>query len=194
MRLKDIGEFGFIDRVRGGCLTRSRSVIKGIGDDCCVFRTSGDLVTLLTTDMLVEDIHFLRGVASPYKLGRKSVSVNISDIAAMGGVPREAAVSIAIPESVDVEYLDALYDGMKAVAREFEVNLLGGDTTASPEHLVINVALVGEAREEEVLCLTRRCNQELENVIREDPTQWLWFHRRWKTRPPGEPDLYRDAR
>ncbi len=151
MRLKDIGEFGFIDRVKVGCLTRSQNVIKGIGDDCCVFRMSGDLVALLTTDMLVEGIHFLRDAASPYTLGRKSLSVNISDIAAMGGIPREATVSIAIPKSLDVEYLDALYDGMKAVAREFEVNLLGGDTTASPEHLVINVALIGEAPEEEVL-------------------------------------------
>jgi thiamine-monophosphate kinase len=151
MRLKDIGEFGFIDRVRNGCLVRTTSVIKGIGDDCCVFKTSPGLVTLFTTDMLVEDIHFLRRAITPYKLGRKSVAVNISDIAAMGGTPREAVVSIAIPETVEVEYVDALYDGMKSIAKEFDVNLLGGDTTASPEHLVVNVALVGEALEDEIL-------------------------------------------
>jgi thiamine-monophosphate kinase len=151
MRLKDIGEFGFIDRVRKGCLVRTTSVIKGIGDDCCVFKTSAGLVTLFTTDMLVEDIHFLRKAITPYKLGRKSVAVNISDIAAMGGTPREAVVSIAIPETLEVEYVDAVYDGMKSTAKEFDVNLLGGDTTASPGPLVVNVALVGEAMEDEIL-------------------------------------------
>ncbi|HVO85176.1 MAG TPA: thiamine-phosphate kinase [Syntrophobacteria bacterium] len=151
MRLKDIGEFGFIDRIRNGCLVRNTSVIKGIGDDCCVFKTSPGLVTLFTTDMLVENIHFIRGAITPDKLGRKSVAVNISDIAAMGGTPREAVVSIAIPDTLEVEYVDAVYDGMKAIAGEFEVNLLGGDTTASPEHLVVNIALVGEALEDEIL-------------------------------------------
>jgi thiamine-monophosphate kinase len=151
MKLSQIGEFGFIDRIKAGCLIREKNVIKAIGDDCCVFRTSGDLVTLLTTDMLVENIHFIRNAMPPFSLGRKALAVNISDIAAMGGTPREAVISIAIPNSVDVEYLDALYDGMKSMAREFDVNLLGGDTTSSPEHLVINIALVGEEAEDEIL-------------------------------------------
>jgi thiamine-monophosphate kinase len=151
MRLKEIGEFGFIERIRNGCLIRTARVIKGIGDDCCVFRTSAGLATLFTTDMLVENVHFKRQAISPYKLGRKSVAVNVSDIAAMGGTPREAVVSIAIPETLEVEYLDGVYEGMKAMAREFAVNLLGGDTTASPVNLVINIALVGEAAEEEIL-------------------------------------------
>jgi thiamine-monophosphate kinase len=116
-----------------------------------VFRTPGNKVTLLTTDMLVEDIHFLRNSISAYELGRKSMAVNISDIAAMGGIPGEAVISIAIPGTIDVEYLDQLYEGMKSMARQFGVNLLGGDTTSSPQHLVINVALVGWAQEDEVL-------------------------------------------
>jgi len=151
VKLREIGEFGFIDRIKSGCLTREKNVIKGIGDDCCVFKTSGDLVTLLTTDMLVENIHFLRESIPPFKLGRKSLAVNISDIAAMGGIPREAVISIAIPPDLDVDYLDRLYDGMKDMARKFDINLLGGDTTSAPQHLVINIALVGEAREDEVL-------------------------------------------
>ena len=151
MKLNEIGEFGFIDRIKAGCLIREKNVIKAIGDDCCVFRSTGDLVTLLTTDMLVENIHFIRNAMPPFSLGRKALAVNISDIAAMGGTPREAVISIAIPNSVDVEYLDALYDGMKSMAREFDVNLLGGDTTSSPEHLVINIALVGEEAEDEIL-------------------------------------------
>jgi thiamine-monophosphate kinase len=151
MKLKDIGEFGFIDRMKPKTLVRPGNVIKGIGDDCAVYRSTPNLVTLLTTDMLVEDVHFQRAGIPPYKLGRKSVAVNLSDIAAMGGTPKEALVSIAIPDTVEVETLDALYEGMKSMAREFDVNLVGGDTAASPLHLVINVAVVGEAREEEVL-------------------------------------------
>jgi thiamine-monophosphate kinase len=151
VNLKDIGEFGFIERIRKGCLIRDKNVIKGIGDDCCVFKISGDLAVLLTTDMLVENVHFLLGTISPYELGRKSLAVNISDIAAMGGDPREAVISIAIPDNVDLEFLDGVYEGMKSMAKEFDINLLGGDTTFSPQHLVINIALVGKATEDEIL-------------------------------------------
>jgi thiamine-monophosphate kinase len=151
VKLKDIGEFGFIERIKGGCLIRNENVIIGIGDDSCVFKTSAEVASLLTTDMLVEQIHFLLEAIPPYQLGRKSLAVNMSDIAAMGGTPKEAVLSVAIPDTVDLEYLDALYDGMKAMAKEFEVNLLGGDTTSSPGPLIINIALVGEAQKEEVL-------------------------------------------
>ncbi len=151
MNLKDIGEFGFIERIREGCLIRDKNVIKGIGDDCCVFKISGDLAVLLTTDMLVENVHFLLGAISPYELGRKSLAVNISDIAAMGGNPKEAVISIAIPDNVDLEFLDEVYEGMKSMAKEFDINLLGGDTTYSPQYLVINIALVGKAVEDEIL-------------------------------------------
>ena len=151
MKLKDIGEFGFIERIREGCLIRDKNVIRGIGDDCGVFGTSGEIATLLTTDMLVEKIHFLLGAISPYQLGRKSLAVNMSDIAAMGGTPQEAVISIAVPDKVDLAFLDDFYDGMKSIAEEFDVNLLGGDTTSSPEHLVVNVALVGEVRVDEIL-------------------------------------------
>lgn len=151
MKLKDIGEFGFIKRIERGCLVRDKNVVRGIGDDCCVFKTSGEMAILLTTDMLVEKIHFLLSAISPYELGRKSLAVNLSDIAAMGGTPREAVISIAIPDTIDLAILDGVYDGMKSMAKEFEVNLLGGDTTLSPKHLVINIALVGEALEDEIL-------------------------------------------
>lgn len=151
MNLRAIGEFGFIKRIESGCLIRDTKVIRGIGDDCCVFNTSEEMATLLTTDMLVEKIHFFLGKISPCELGRKSLAVNLSDIAAMGGIPREAVISMAIPERVDLAVLDGVYDGMKSMAKEFAVNLLGGDTTSSPKHLVINIALVGEAKEDEIL-------------------------------------------
>ncbi len=151
MKLKELGEFRFISRITDGCLVRTEGVIKAIGDDCCVFRAPQGKVVLLTTDMLIEDIHFLRNGITPYELGRKSLAVNISDIAAMGGIPGEAVISIGIPATIEIEYLDKLYEGMKSMAREFSVNLLGGDTTSSPKPLVINIALVGWAAEDEVL-------------------------------------------
>jgi len=151
VKLRDIGEFGFIDRIKSGCLIRDKDVIRGIGDDSCVFKSSGSMATLLTTDMMVEEVHFLLDAMPPYQLGRKSLAVNLSDIAAMGGTPKEAVISIAIPDTVELAVLDDIYAGMKSMAKEFAVNLLGGDTTSSPERLVISIAVVGEAVEDEIL-------------------------------------------
>jgi thiamine-monophosphate kinase len=151
VKLREIGEFGFIDRVKQGCLIRRDGVVKDIGDDCAVVRIGKGPAVLFTTDMLIEDVHFVRDAIPPDKLGRKSLAVNISDIAAMGGTPRDAVISIGIPGGLDVEYLDSFYGGMKAMAKGFGVNLLGGDTTSSPRHLVINVALIGEVPEDEIL-------------------------------------------
>lgn len=151
MKIKDLGEFRFIDRIKLGCLVRPEGVIKAIDDDCCVFTVPPDTVNLLTTDMLVEDIHFLRDSIPPFILGRKAMAVNISDIAAMGGIPGEAVISLAIPQTIDVDYLDRFYEGMRSMCREFNVNILGGDTASSPLHLVINIALTGWAGRDEVL-------------------------------------------
>lgn len=151
MKIKQFGEFKFIDRVKKGCLVRPEGVIKAIDDDCCVFRTPQGQVNLLTTDLLVEGVHFLRDAIPAYTLGRKSLAVNISDIAAMGGTPGEAVISLAIPETVEIEYMDSFYEGMRSLCREFQVNILGGDTTSSLQHLVINIALTGWASEDEVL-------------------------------------------
>jgi thiamine-monophosphate kinase len=151
MNLGELGEFGFIDKLKGGAISRGDSVIKGIGDDCAVIKLSSGKALLITTDILVEDIHFIRDLIPPYLLGRKSMAVNISDIAAMGGIPREAVISAAIPNSVSVEFLESLNDGFQSIAREFEINIVGGDTSGSPDRLVINIALIGEAFEDEIL-------------------------------------------
>ncbi|MBS3779759.1 MAG: thiamine-phosphate kinase [Desulfovermiculus sp.] len=150
--LADIGEFGFIDRIRQQGLIRPDRVFKGIGDDAAAFWSDGEKLTLVTTDLLVERIHFMRDAASAFSLGWKSMAVNFSDIAAMGGTAREAFVSIAIPETCSLEYLDELYQGMHDVCTRFEVNILGGDTTGSKQDLIINVALTGEVAEAEILC------------------------------------------
>ncbi|MGB9616829.1 MAG: thiamine-phosphate kinase [Desulfomonilaceae bacterium] len=151
MKLSDIGEFGFIDRIAPLGLIRPRNVIRGIGDDCAVVRIDEETCLLVTTDLLIERVHFHRSWAPANILGRKSLAVNISDIAACGGVPKDAFISIGIPDNVAVEWLDDFYEGLTGLAREYEVNLLGGDTTRSLADIVINVAITGTAPCDETL-------------------------------------------
>lgn len=149
--LREIGEFGFIRRIQDGCLVRPEGVRLAIGDDAAAFVVPEGEVTLVTTDLLVERVHFLRDAAPPVDLGYKALAVNLSDIAAMGGTAREAFVSIAVPGDCSLEDVEAIYRGMGELAREFGVNILGGDTTASRADLILNVAVVGSVREAEML-------------------------------------------
>jgi thiamine-monophosphate kinase len=143
MTLKDLGEFGFIDRIKKGCLIRPEGVVQAIGDDAAAFEAAPGQLILFTTDLLVERIHFLRSATTGFNLGYKALAVNLSDIAAMGGTAREAFVSIAVPADCELAYLEELYRGMRHLAGQYDVNLLGGDTTRSKADLVINVGLVG---------------------------------------------------
>ena len=152
MTLNKIGEFGFIKKISHGCLIRPESIVKAIGDDAAAFATDPNQLSLVTTDLLVERIHFLRNAISGFDLGYKSLAVNLSDIAAMGGTARESFISIAIPEDCPLDYLEAIYDGMKDLASKFEVNILGGDTTRSTVDLIINVVVHGTIAREEMLC------------------------------------------
>ena len=152
MNLKEIGEFGFIKKISRGCLIRPDNIIKAIGDDAAAFVTEPDCLTLITTDLLVERIHFLRKAISGVDLGYKSLAVNLSDIAAMGGIAREAFVSIAIPDDCTLDYLETIYDGIKNLAARFNVNVLGGDTTRSKIDLIINIVVQGVVSKEEILC------------------------------------------
>mgnify|MGYP001048699713 FL=1 len=151
MSLRQIGEFGFIQRIRRGCIVRPQGIIRGIGDDAAAFRADGRLVCLITTDMLVERVHFLRGAIGGRDLGHKSMAVNLSDIAAMGGTAREAFVAVAVPDDCDLPYLDELFEGMKALAGKHAVNILGGDTTRSAADLIITVTVYGVVPENELL-------------------------------------------
>jgi thiamine-monophosphate kinase len=151
MKLKDIGEFGFIDKISRGCLIRPDGVVRAIGDDAAAFTTEADQLMLVTTDLLVERVHFLRDATSGFNLGYKSLAVNLSDIAAMGGIAKEAFVSIAIPADCPIDYLEDLYQGMKSLAAEFSVNILGGDTTNSKTDLIINIAVTGTVENSGIL-------------------------------------------
>jgi thiamine-monophosphate kinase len=144
MNLRDVGEFGLIDLIKEKTIVDPANVVAGIGDDAAVYRPAPGMYQLLTTDMLVENIHFLLASTTPWQLGYKAIAVNLSDIAAMGGRPRHAVVSLGLPPRLPVEFVVALYDGMKEICREFAVNIVGGDTVASPYGLVINAAVTGE--------------------------------------------------
>ncbi len=162
MKLSEIGEFGFIDRIASMGLNRPVNVVRGIGDDCAVLKIDDKTCLLVTTDLLLERVHFMRSWGPPYVLGKKSLAVNISDIAACGGTPRDAFVSIGVPDDIDLEWLDGFYQGLNDLAREYNVNILGGDTTRSVADIVINVALTGLATTDEVLL---RTGAEPGNVI-----------------------------
>lgn len=116
----------------------------GIGDDCAILPAGDDFDLVFTTDMLVEDIHFLRDKISPLDLGHKSLAVNLSDVAAMGAEPVGSFLSIAIPNTIDVEYLDSLMEGYHQLSEKYKLPLMGGDTTRSPYKLVLNISVVGK--------------------------------------------------
>ncbi len=150
MKLKDIGESNFIKRITGESIVNYTHVIRGPGDDTAVISPS-DRVLLVTADLMAEDVHFIRDYTTGKDLGFKAMAVNLSDIAAMGGTPEHAFVSIAIPDTTELEYLDDIFEGMMQCGRAFDVNILGGDTTASRSGLVINVTVTGSAESGKIL-------------------------------------------
>ena len=137
-----LSEFQLISRIRKRARTSSR-VRTGIGDDTAVIRPASGKELLFTTDMLIEGRHFRLNEAAPHEIGRKALAVNISDIAAMGGVPTQAVISLGLPRRLTGRFVDGLYSGILRLAKKFHVDVAGGDTNRS-DRLVINVALLGE--------------------------------------------------
>lgn len=140
--ISSLGEFGWI-RELARTIPKNSSVLKGIGDDTAVLKLSPEKETLFTTDMLIEDRHFSLSEATGYQIGWKALAVNISDIAAMGGKPAFAVVSIGVPQDLSLRFLREIYRGLRVVARNYGVQIVGGDTNGSAK-LVISVALLGE--------------------------------------------------
>jgi thiamine-monophosphate kinase len=148
---KNISEFKFIERIRPGCLVQPDRVVKAIGDDAAAFTVKPDRVMLLTTDLLIERVHFITQATSGFDLGYKALAVNLSDIAAMGGTALDAFVSIGIPATMAMDFIEEFYRGLKSLAAEFNVNILGGDTTGSKTDLVVNIAVTGEVTANKML-------------------------------------------
>lgn len=148
--IASLGEFGLIDRLTKGLGRRNASTLTAAGDDAAVIDL-GDRVMLLTTDMLTEGIDFDLSYFPLKHLGYKAVVRGINDILAMNAKPEQLVVSLGVSAKISVEALDTLYEGMECAAKELGVDIVGGDTTASMNGLVINISAVGFARKEDVV-------------------------------------------
>lgn len=150
MEISKLGEFGLIHRLTDNIETKNKSTKYGVGDDCAVLHYP-DKEVLVTTDMLMEGIHFDLTYIDMRHLGYKSAMVNISDIFAMNGTPRQLVVSIALSKRFTVEDLDDFYDGLRAACDKWNVDIVGGDTTSSFTGLAISITCIGEANAEDIV-------------------------------------------
>ena len=159
-----LGEFGLIERVRANTVIKNPGTIKGIGDDAAVIE-AGDHLKVVTTDMLVEGIHFDLSYTPLKHLGYKSAVVNISDIAAMNGIPKQITVNLALSNRFSVEAVDEFYNGIFLACENYGVDLVGGDTSSSTSGLIISITALGQvareevayrsgARENDIICVT----------------------------------------
>ncbi len=150
MNISEIGEFALIDRIAKTLPPLHPATIKGVGDDCAVM-TAGDEQVLVTTDMLIEGIHFDLTYTDLQSLGYKSAMVNLSDIFAMNGTPRQLLVSIALSKKFSVEDVDALYQGLRMACEKWGVDIVGGDTTSSLTGLAISITCLGTAHKDDII-------------------------------------------
>jgi thiamine-monophosphate kinase len=160
-----IGEFGLIDLLGQKVELYQKSTVMGIGDDASVIDTGGDGFVVWTTDLLTEGVHFDLSYAPLKHLGYKAVAVNVSDIAAMNAVPQQILISIGLSNRFSVEAVELLYEGIRLACKNYKVDLVGGDTTASASGLIISVTAIGRvdkdkvayrsgAKPNDILCVT----------------------------------------
>lgn len=150
MEISDLGEFGLINHLTKDIETKNESTKYGIGDDCAVLSFPNSRV-LVTTDMLMEGVHFDLTYIDLEHLGYKSAMVNISDIFAMNGTPRQMTVSVALSKRFKVEDMDIFYRGLRRACNKWGVDIIGGDTTSSVTGLAISITCIGEAVEDEIV-------------------------------------------
>lgn len=151
MEISELGEFGLIKHLTQDIKPTNKSTLKGVGDDCAIMQFDEGKRVLMTTDMLMEGIHFDLQYTPMKHLGYKAAMVNISDIIAMNGTPTQMVVSLAIGKRFKVEDLEDFYAGLLLACEKHHIDLVGGDTTASLTGLAISITCLGEAMEEEVV-------------------------------------------
>jgi len=166
MKISNLGEFGLIEEVIAPEFKELiRKNTTGIGDDCSIIPVNEKVSHIFTTDMLIEKTHFLRDKITPWQLGFKSLAVNLSDIAAMGGSATASYLSIGLPKDIEVDWMEEFVKGFKSLSKKEKVPLMGGDTTSCEDKIIINVGVTGEipakniklrsaAQENDVICLT----------------------------------------
>ncbi|HMR89274.1 MAG TPA: thiamine-phosphate kinase [Saprospiraceae bacterium] len=145
-----LGEFGLIDDLTKDIQLYHTNTIKGVGDDAAVIHNASE-VTVVSTDMLIEGIHFALMYTPLKHLGYKSVVVNVSDIFAMNAVPTQITVSIAVSNKYSLEALREFYEGIHLACKMYKVDLIGGDTTSSPKGMAISITVLGQAKKEDII-------------------------------------------
>jgi thiamine-monophosphate kinase len=161
MKLSQVGEFGLIELLAQKIGKPSRKVIVGIGDDTAVIRSRAGY-QLITTDTLIENIHFKLKTISFFDLGYKALAINISDIISMGGLPTYALVTIGANKNLSVRKIEDLYRGIRKLAKKHKIEVIGGDTVQSPRELVVSVTLLGEVEKK---CLLTRSDAKAGDAI-----------------------------
>ena len=147
--LSTLGEFGLIEHLTNSVKLTHKSTIKGVGDDAAVLQTKNQ--TLITTDLLIEGVHFDLSYVPLKHLGYKAVMVNLSDVYAMNGMAKQITVSIAVSNRFPLEAIEELYAGIHLACKMYNIDLIGGDTTSSTKGLLISVTAIGEAKKEDVV-------------------------------------------
>jgi thiamine-monophosphate kinase len=158
--LKDLGEFGLIDRIQKQFSLQNLTSAKGIGDDAALISIGGEYL-LVTTDMLLEGVHFDLSYVPLQHLGYKAVAVNVSDIAAMNGTPEQITIGLGLSNRFSLEAIDSLYDGIRAACENYKVDLVGGDTTSSASGLVISITAIGRVAKEKVVLRSTAKNNDI---------------------------------
>ncbi len=150
MDISKLGEFGLIDRLTKDIEKKNESTLRGVGDDCAVLSYPDNRV-LVTTDMLMEGVHFDLTYTDLRNLGYKAAMVNISDVFAMNGTPRQLTVSLALSKRFTVEDMELFYEGLRAACDKWNVDIVGGDTTSSYTGLAISITCIGEAAPDDIV-------------------------------------------
>ena len=160
MEIAKLGEFGLIDRLTKNLENKNESTKYGVGDDCAVLHYP-DSEVLVTTDLLMEGVHFDLTYIDLKHLGYKSAMVNISDVFAMNGTPRQITVSLALSKRFTVEDMEEFYAGLRLACEKWNVDIVGGDTTSSYTGLAISITCIGEARKEDIVYRNGAKNTDL---------------------------------
>jgi thiamine-monophosphate kinase len=147
LKISGVGELLLLDRIRERFKSKSENIIAGIGDDAAVIKPAKKNL-LVTTDMMVEKVHFDLRYMTPYQLGSKLISVNVSDVYAMGGLPAFVLLNIALNRNTEAAFVDMLFDGIQDALKAYQIVLIGGDLSASKKDLVLSATLIGYAEKQ----------------------------------------------
>jgi len=193
--ISELGEFGLIDHLTKDIEIHHSTTVKGIGDDAAVLATDPKKQQVVTTDLLVEGVHFDLGYMPLKHLGYKAVMANLSDVYAMNAKATHITVSLAASNRFPVEALDELYDGIKTAAKIYEVDIIGGDTTSSTSGLIISITAIGEVAKEDVVYRSGAQESDLLVVTGDLGAAYLGLQvlerekQVFKVNPNAQPDL-----